>query len=329
MPAKPGRVTLSDVAEAAGVDVSLVSRVLRGEEIGARSETRERIKRHAAQMGYRPNAAARSLRTARAHAYGLVIPDFTNPVYAEIISGAEAAAAERNCVLLTGSGAGWNRADWYQALGNGRVDGMLITGGSKVDLDALDVPSLLVNRTYEKANRYVVLADEEAAGMAVDHLVALGHRHIAHLGGPDHADTAQRRRKGYRHAMDHHGLHPYLEVTGDFSAAGGAEAAQQLADEREMTAVVAANVASAIGAMQALKSRGREIPSDVSIVAIHDASLAGFLSPPLTTVAMPLAEMGARAIGLLADTPRDQSVHEVVKEPMSLVTRGSTAPANR
>jgi LacI family transcriptional regulator len=325
-----GRITLADVALAARVDVSLVSRVLRGQGIGERPETAERIRQCAAALGYRPNAVARSLRTARAGAYGLVIPDFTNPVYAEIITGAEAAAAEIGCVMLTGSGAGWDRGDWHSALSGGRIDGLLVAGGSRVDLDEIDVPYLLVNRAHPTAKRYIVLADEEAAGLAVEHLAMLGHRRIAFLCGPDGADTAQRRLAGYRAAVNRLQLDadPQLEMAADYSASGGAEATRRLlAAGIPFTGMVAANLTAALGARRALHAAGRAIPRDVSMVAIHDADLAAYLEPPLTTVRMPLAELGARAIRLVANTEPDEPVREVVSEPMTLVIRESTAAA--
>ena len=325
------RVTLADVARAAGVDVSLVSKVVRGQGNRERPETRERILRFADELGYRPNMVARSLRTSRAGAFGLVIPNFTNPVYAEIIAGAEAAAAELGSVILTGSGAGWGRGDWYTALSGGRVDALLIAGAD-VDPGTLDVPFLLVNRRPPDATRFLILDDEHAAELAVDHLVEIGHRRIAHLGGPPAADTAQRRLAGYRAALARHGIEhePSLEVGGDYTAAGAVAATRLLIERRpDVTALFVANFASALGAYKAIGEAGRRIPEDVSLVAVHDAELAGYLQPPLTTVRMPLAELGARAIGLVAQQAPTAPITEILRDPITLVVRGSTAPPPR
>ncbi|CAN5564904.1 LacI family DNA-binding transcriptional regulator [soil metagenome] len=323
------RVTLADVAKAAGVDVSLVSRVLRGETVRLREETRARIRHHADTLGYRPNAIARSLRSSHAGAWGLIIPDFTNPVFAQIIAGAETAAAKRNSVMMTASGAGWDRAQWYEALDGGRVDGLLIAGGSAIDLSSLRVPYILVNRTFGGVERYVVLDDRKAGQMAVEHLMTLGHRDIVFLDGPPVADTATRRREGYRTALAAAGvtLHPELEVQGDYTASGGRDALRAGIDSgMEFTAVVAANLPSALGALEALRDAGLSVPQDVSVVAIHDAEIADFVYPRLTTVRMPLTELGARAIELISTTSATDTITEVVAEPMDLVVRESTGP---
>lgn len=324
------RVTLADVAKAAGVDVSLVSRVLRGESVRLREETRDRIRHHADTLGYRPNAIARSLRSSHAGAYGLIIPDFTNPVFAQIIAGAETAAARRNSVMMTASGAGWERAHWYEALDGGRVDGLLIAGGSAIDLANLRVPYILVNRTFSGVERYVVLDDRKAGQMAVEHLVALGHHDVVFLDGPTTADTATRRREGYRAALTSAGfpLRRELEVQGDYTASGGRDALRAgIEAGLEFTAVVAANLPSALGALEALRDAGRSVPHDASVVAIHDAEIADFVNPRLTTVRMPLTELGARAIELIATASATDTITEVVAEPMDLVVRESTGPA--
>ena len=325
------RVTLADVARAAEVDISLVSRVLRGEQVKVRDETKERIFHHAQELGYRPNAIARSLKTAKAGAYGLVIPTFNNPVYAQIITGAEAAAAQLDCVMMTMSGEGWNRNNWPEMLDGGRVDGLLVAGGSSLDLSSLRVPHLLVNRAVEGSDRFVVLDDEKASRMAVEHLVELGHRRIAFVGGPAGADTAVRRLAGFEAALADGGLEPIGEpVSGDYTVHGGRAAmARTIKAATPFTGVVAANLPSAIGALQALLDAGIRVPDHVSIVSIHDAEIATLVRPSLTAVQMPLARMGARAIELLATTPVNGAVREVVDQPMRLVARDSTAQAPR
>jgi len=322
-----GRITLADVARAAEVDLSLVSRVLRGEPVKVREETKQRILHHAQDLGYRPNAIARSLKSAKAGAYGLVIPTFNNPVYAQIITGAEAAAAQLDCVMMTMSGEGWNRTNWLEMLDGGRVDGLLVAGGSSLDLTSLRVPHLLVNRAVEGSDRFVVLDDEKASRMAVEHLVELGHRRIVFVGGPPGADTAVRRLAGFEAAVAEAGLEPLGEpISGDYTVEGGRRSMQQTIDTKvAFTGVVAANLPSAIGALQTLLDAGFRVPDQVSIVSIHDAEIASLVRPALTAVQMPLTRMGARAIELLSTTPASAAVREVVDEPMRLVVRDSTA----
>ncbi len=322
-----GRATLADVAKAAGVDVSLVSRVVRGHDVKVRDETRARILEQVRILGYRPNAIARSLKSSKAGAFGLVIPNFNNPVYAQIIAGAETAAARLGSVMLTTSGEGWNRADWYEALDGGRVDGLLVAGGSPLDLASLRVPHLLVNRSMPGVDRSVVLDDEAGARLAVDHLRELGHTHLAFLGGPSGSDTAARRQSGYETASQ--GLATVV-LDCDYTVAGGRAAVHAALDRgTPLGGIVASNLPSGIGALGALRDAGVDVPGDVSVIAIHDAETADWVFPRLTTVQMPLYELGARAIELLALTAPDQRVAEVVAEPMRVVVRESTGPAPR
>jgi LacI family transcriptional regulator len=331
----PGKVTLNDVAVLAGVDRSVVSRVINDDpKLSIRPATRQRVLETIDKLGYRPNAAARSLRTSRSYMLGLFIPDFANPVYAEIIKGAETEAGRLGYALMTASSEGvLQGVDHYVNLfGQGRVDGLLFAGeesGRELErLRSLHLPWVLVNRRVPGSDRYVVLDDEGGARLAVDHLVALGHRHLAHVAGPETADTARRRRAGYVTAVAAAGLtaDPRLVVHADYTAAGGHAAMNQLLAEPERpTAVFVANVASAVGVLHSLHAHGVSVPDEMSVIAIHDMALAGHLVPALTTVRMPLGELGARAVRLISTRGPDETITEVVREPLSVVTRESTA----
>lgn len=333
--------TLADVAKVAGVDTSVVSRVLRNDpQLSVRPSTRDQVLAAAQELGYRPNAAAQTLRTARARAFGLLIPDFTNPIYAEIIQGAEAAAAERDCVLLTGSARNGLTPDelYTGMLAEGRVDALLVAGihqeqtTTQREAASHGLPVLLVNRRAAGAHRYVILDDEHAAELAVRHLLELGHSRIGHVAGPDFADTAERRMRGYRRALQAAGIDydEDLVVRADYTHGGGATAMAQLMNSPKLpTAVFVANVASAIGVLFAAQEGGVAIPDDLSVVAVHDLPLAEYLVPPLTTVRMPLNELGRRALEAVADQrPRDP-IEQVITAPIELVVRRSTAPPRR
>jgi LacI family transcriptional regulator len=333
---RPAKVTLNDVATLAGVDRSVVSRVVNGDpKLSVRPETRRRVQETIDKLGYRPNAAARSLRTARAYMYGLFIPDFANPVYAEIIKGAERAAGQLGYGLMTASSGGVRigLAHYLDLLGQGRADGLLFAGeesGHELEqLRGSKVPWVLVNRRSPGSHRYVILDDERGSLLAVDHLVSLGHRRIAHIAGPESADTARRRRAGYLSAMQGAGLSVDLRhiAHADYTPAGGAVAMEHLLSMPEPpTAVFVANVASAVGVLHAAHARGLSVPRDLSVIAVHDMPLAGHLVPALTTVRMPLEELGRRALELLASRPPDEDITEVVTDPAEVVVRESTAP---
>lgn len=327
------RPTLVDVAAIADVDKAIVSRVLNSDPtLRVRDDTRRRVLAAVEQLGYRRNAHARSLRVRRATAIGLVIPTYDNPVYTTVIHGAALGAQEIGSFLLTASLgtlaiAGETPADLVTT---GRIDGLLLAGHSTDVSDHRQfggVPVLCVNRRVSGFDRWLVLDDEGAARIAVDHLLRLGHRRIAHLAGPPSADTADRRRAGFHRALASAGVFEAPVVEADYTSEGGAQAASQLLSLTPCpTAIVVANVASAVGALSTLHHRGIAVPHDLSIVAIHDLPLARYLEPALTVVEMPLIELGRRGVELLMTTPADSLINEVVRGPMSLIERDSTAP---
>jgi LacI family transcriptional regulator len=328
---------MRDVARLAQVDVAIVSRVLRQDPtLSVRQETRERVRQAAAKLDYRPNPAARSLRTARASAYGLIIPDFHNTVYAGIIEGAQDTALGLDCALFTASLGSPNAAarKFADVLGYGMVDGLLVAGS--VNVEALvqrfrdnGQPVLSVNRRLPGMDRYVVLDDTAAARTGVDHLLALGHTKIAHIAGPRDSDTAERRLEGYEAALASADVSVPMSFVAHaaYSPPSGYEAMRRLlAQDDRPTAVLVANVTSALGALRAIHEADLEVPDDISLVSVHDSDLAEFASPPLTVVSMPLYQLGARALELLAGTEPQDVIHEVVSAPLRLIVRQSTAP---
>jgi len=332
-------VRLSDVAARAGVSVSAVSRVLSDAPNTRVSETtRLRIHEAAAELGYRPNFAARALKSARTHVVGLVVPDVTNAVFTELLHGVEDEAYRLGYVVLLA------RADGLpegvdiigRLIGEGRVDGLIVqTGDAMPDSDvarliAGRLPVVFVNSIHPEGAGSVVLDDERGAGIAVDHLVSLGHRRIALIGGLSSSDTARRREGGFRAAMERAGL-----AVGDhdvtrlgYEPARGAEALTRLwTGEGRPTAVVVANVNAAYGVLTAARRLGAGVPEDLSVVSIHDAWTAEHSWPPLTTVRMPLRELGATALrAVVENLASGARADAVVTDPEPvLVVRASTA----
>jgi len=336
-------VRLSDVAARAGVSVSAVSRVLSDAPNTRVSEsTRSRIHEAAAELGYRPNFAARALKSARTHVVGLVVPDVTNAIFTELLRGVEDEAYRLGYVVLLA------RADGLpegvdvigRLIGEGRVDGLIVQIGesmTEADVDRLveaRLPVVFVNSIHPEGIGSVVLDDERGAEIAVDHLVGLGHRRIALINGVASSDTARRRETGFRAAMAMADL-PVSE--GDVTRLGyepaqGAEAVGLLwAGTRRPTAVVVANVNAAYGVLTEARRLGARVPEDLSVVAIHDAWTAEHSWPPLTTVRMPLRELGETALrALIAHLSSGETEDAVVREPSPrLVIRASTAPGSQ
>jgi LacI family transcriptional regulator len=323
---------LRDVAAAAGVDTSVVSRVLSGDRrLSIRPETRQRVLEAAARLQYRPNTAARALKTARTMAIGMVVPDLANVNYATIAQGAEQRASAAGYTLLVASGSATERlADLH-----GRIDGLLVGMATSETPRIGDfggrLPALLVNRREPCGIPSVTVDDEAGAVLATEHLLTLGHRRLGHVAGPQNADTARRRLAGFRSALEAAGLEPDPQAIAEtsFDESGGHVAATRLLGlDPRPTALFVANVRAAIGAMAAASRLGLSVPGDLSIVGFHDAPFASYLSPPLTTVRMPLQEMGRQAVDNLLALLGGETVDDVmVGRPPELVVRSSTAAA--
>jgi LacI family transcriptional regulator len=333
-------VTLKAVAQAAGVHVSTASRAInpRTRHLVA-DELAERILAAAQDLGYRPDPLAAGLRTGRSHLVGIVVPDIANPVFAPILAGLQRALAEAGfAVLVANAPSAAEAAAVVDGLAAQRVEGMVLATAGRRDL-AVDrcvetgIPTVLVNRGEDR-NRLPTVVSDDRAGMrlAVDHLVALGHRAIGHVAGPADVSTGHLRRRGFEEAMRDVDLDPRAVTVADgyTRAAGRAAAAALLAAHPGLTAIAAANDLLALGAYEALREVGLECPRDVSVVGHNDMPLVDLVSPALTTVRIGHAELGREAAQILVrrmERP-DAPVGSVVLTP-ELVVRGSTASPAR
>lgn len=331
---RPRPARLGDVARAAGVHVSTASRVLNGTTgISIRPETRERILQVARELAYRPNAIGRSLKTSTTGALGLLVPSLRNPVLSTIVRGAFERAWERGFVLMVAEDTSENAAqDAYERLvAEGRIDGLLVTsarlGSPALDRFASTVPTVFLNRRHASSNRNVVMRDEDAGAMAAGHLLGYGHTRLAHLAGPSGLDTAQRRLEGFLTAARAAAVAEPGVAHAEFDERAGFAAMHELLAPRPRpTAVFVSNINQLVGALAGARALGLRVPADVSVVAYDDDPVAEFLDPPVTTIRMPLLELGVRGVDALIDqfeggTPRDI----VLQTPPALVTRSSVA----
>ena len=331
-------VTLKEVAERAGVHASTVSRALNPATRSMVVEAVvERVMKAAADLGYRPDPVAASLRTGRSKLIGILLPDIANTVFAPILSGAsERLSSQGYSVIVADVGNDETRQlDLAAGLVARRVDGLILATVSRDDplvgyCIAQGIPAVLVNRAETRARLSAVISDD-ALGMqlAVDHLVELGHKAIGHIAGPQQHSTGFLRRRGFQFAMVSHGLDPEAapcEDTAAFSRAEGAAAARRLLDRHpNLTAIAAANDLLALGAYDILRERGLKCPDDISVVGHNDMPLVDLISPPLATIRISHKEMGRQAAQLLEQAIEHQEgpIRNVVL-PSELIIRSST-----
>lgn len=317
---RQGRARLVDVAERAGVTKSVASRVLNDDPtLSARPETRRRVLQAAAELGYRAHAGARALAGSSARAVAMLIPDLTNPVYARILRGAYQSARQAGYVVLVTEDAEGTEADESIAelVAAGRVDGLLIASAHAhhpllVGGTLSDVPHVFVNRGVPGSGRNVLMDGARASAAVVRHLVERGHRAIGHVAGPAEIEPSQGRERGFREEMRACGLEAPM-CRGEFSGVGGADAAERLlAEHPGLTAIYVSMFSQAVGVVHALRESGRRIPEDVSVISYDDLPFADFLEPPLTTVAMPVEDLGAAAVEALLAQLRGEAPRDVL-----------------
>jgi DNA-binding LacI/PurR family transcriptional regulator len=329
-----GRPTIRDVAERAGVSKSLVSLVMRG-AAHVSEERRNRVLAVAQEIGYRPNAVARSLVQRRTNLFGVLLSDLHNPFFAEVIDGlrAEAEAHGYRVIISTGDRAAPSEAQALETLLELRTDGLILASGA-IDMEVVtaasnEIPTVLAARHARGTGVDSVANDDtEGATLAVEHLAALGHQRIAHISGGGGAGARDRRR-GYLRAMKRLGLEAYARVVpGSYTEQGGSEGAAALIEDGERpTAIFAANDLAAVGALGALAERGVRVPDEVSLVGYDNTALAAVRRINLTTIDQPRPEIGRTAVSLLLERieARRETVRHVLIPP-SLVVRGTTAP---
>lgn len=295
--------TIRDVARRAQLSVATVSRALNGFE-NVSEESRKRVAEAVRDLDYVPHAGARSLSLARTNAIGVVLPDLHGEFFSEIVRGMDRVASQRGYLLLLSNLHGSKRqaALALQAM-RGRVDGLVIMAPqlSQEDLSAAlpsGLSAMLVNTRDSSGRHASVHLDNRAGAKAVvDHLASLGRKRLIHIAGPAGNIDAQQRAEAFREAASARGL-SFEIVDGNFEEESGHRAiASLLRSGADFDAVFAANDNMAIGAIQALRETGLQVPEDVAVAGFDDIPLARHLG--LTTVRVRIAELGERAISRL------------------------------
>ncbi len=342
---------MSDVAALAGVHTATASRALNPSTSGlVNAATARRVRQAAEQLGFTPNSAARSLRTNRSFTVGVLLPDLTNPLFPPVVRGIEEALSPRGYTALlanTDNDEAKERTR-FDALRGRQVDGFIVATAQR-EHPLLDqaheagVPIVLVNRRTD-TRLFPWVAGDDATGMAlaVEHLVGLGHRFIAHVSGPQTMSTGVTRAQAFRAAAESAGIGPEsapATIGEAYTVEAGERATHELLDRHpETTAICAGNDLIALGALHAVKARGLRCPEDLSLVGFNDMQFADEFQPPLTTVHVPHLDLGAEAARLLLEQlDRNEEkgapapMAKTVLLPVLLVVRASTAapPAQR
>lgn len=330
---KSGEVTIKDIARQLDISPSTVSRALKDHPDISR-KTKDAVLELASRLDYHPNSIALSLRKSQTNTIGVIIPEIVHFFFSTVISGIEDIAynAGYNIILCQSSESYEKEVTDTKALLNSRVDGLLVSYSREttnfnhfVDLHNRGVPIVFFDRSYKGIDVNSVTVDDfEGSKSAVNHLIDIGCRRIAHLSGPEMLPISQNRFQGYKEALSKAGI-PYnpdlviKNVSGIDFEEGYTFANQLLALPERPDAIFANHDLSAIGAMKAIKEHGLRIPEDVAVVGFSDWLMASYTDPSLTTVAQPGFEMGQEAAKLFIQQVKHDDIESY--QPISKVLK--------
>lgn len=327
---------MRDVAERAGLSVSTVSHVINNTR-AVSDDSRQRVRSAMEDLGYKPNALARSLRRRKTNTLGMIVPDSANPFFAEVARAIEDASFAHNySVILCNSEGNLEKQEAYtNVLIENRVAGILfVAAGISTelvnDLEQRRVPLVVVDREVPGVEVDTVMTNHGQGGcLATQHLIDLGHRRIACIAGNSEVSPSAERVTGYRRSLEDNSLayDKCLVVKGDFQYESGYEATTQLlALEDPPSAIFACNDLMAVGCISAARQLGLRVPDELSVVGFDDVRLASFTNPTLTTIAQPIAEIGALATKMLLERLLDlDTPPRIERLPTVLHVRRSTA----
>ena len=306
MAAKPHRVTVTDVARAAGVSEQTVSRTVH-DSPAVRAETKERVRRAMRELGYRPNFAGQSLRRGRDHTLGVVMFDITATGNLDRLDGFTRAAEKSGyAITLLRAPESPTLTEAARRMSALPVDGMIVCLNRLVD-DFYDFrPPFDLKTVIITMKEHPVLStgdndQHRCSRDVVDYLLARGHRTVHHIAGPLRSLSGMQREEGWRQALAERGIEPPAVFRGDWSSASGYEAGVRLASNPKVTAVYASNDAMAYGCIRALEANGRHVPEDVSVIGVDDVLSAIVPDVNLTSVRFDNRQVGLWAVEKIID----------------------------
>lgn len=325
-------VKLEDIARESGFSIATVSRVLTNSPYPVRAAVREKIIETAQALGYHPNLIARSLRTDQTNTIGILVDDLLSPFTPPVVRGIQDRLKENNFLSLIVN------SDWdleqeragIETLLSRPVDGIIFVEYSHLTsselLTTANKPGVFVHRLFGTPTKNSVVPDDAyGASLAVGHLIQLGYRAIAYINGPENWHSAKKRLEGYIETLNKHEIDFLQEwiMPGDWEIEGGYQAAQQLLQlSNRPTAIFAANDLMALGAIYAVQDAGLSVPQDVAVVGYDNREFTGIVRPGITTVVMPVYEMGLIAAEMLLQQIMDRTREsEEVKVKGELIIR--------
>jgi LacI family transcriptional regulator len=331
------RVTVHDVAARAGVSQPTASLVLSNHpRARVAAATRARVLAAAAELGYTPNVVARSLASRRSFALGVIVPDIRNPFVADVITGAERVASEAGYAMLLCDHSAQSAARHLETLVARQIDGVLLDAAGAAALPAPALAKLNVVLIDEPSMRFPGIASDAlmAGRLAAAHLLELGHRELAFIGPASDVHAFRMRERGFVARLREAGVQiPSIRLRRASATVGGGRSAMRLLlqEPERPTGVFCANDLMAIGALKQCLVSGLHLPGDLSVVGCDDIEFARYVTPELTTVAIPARELGARATRLLLQIIEQSATRVNVARPLPvrLVPRGSSGAVPR
>ncbi len=302
--------TIKDIARQAGVSHTTVSRALHNSRLIS-EETTERIQKIASELGYRPSVAARSLKTKRSQALGVIVSHIADPYFSEILQGIDDIAQENGYSLFIASAEHDPKREnsILQTMREHRVDGVILcsphfTPEQSLQLNSYDIPIVAINNQSAEEYHFAIYHDDvDGSRQASQHLISLGHTRIAYLGDASSGRTTQERMMGFRQAMKDAGMEvgeEYLyQIPGNTAIQGLTGAAYFLSLKEKPTAVICYNDMMAVGVLKGFQQAGISVPEDISVTGFDNIMYSDFTHPPLTTIDQPKRFLGAEATRMM------------------------------
>jgi LacI family transcriptional regulator len=330
--------TINDVCKASGVSKATVSRVINGSGL-VKEKTREAVLAAMESLGYHPNVLAQALATNSSNSIGIILPHFDSHYFGTILRKAaqEMKKANKQLFVMDSHDGIEGEIEAIQSLAKHRCDVIIIysrhlSQDQLIDIQAkINTPLIVLNRSLDTERLFSFgFEQEQLARIAVEHLIELGHKHIACITNPLGGQTGERRLQSFRESLSKHGLvfNEKLVFDGSSMLNGGYDAIQRLLDSREkFTAILACNDDMAIGAIRALHEHGKSVPRDISVVGIDDEPISRYSIPSLTTVSLPIEKLTHDALqlasSLIAKSEFRPGHHDYIGK---LVVRESSQP---